>query len=378
MGGFALYDSEGKFLFHLWDERFCEHFKDEEDWYGFSEQQRKLKELLPHGRDQSYSSLLEYCVANNMITMTEDEIQSLGHTDLLAKTITILQILYFITNCIARGIDGLAITELEFFTLGFAALNLVSYSFWWHKPSGVRFPVRVMERPRPISPEQFSVGQNQEDDSNSSLLGEAPPASSSRAPGIVRAFSDRIRDDYGGDWHTYNLGGRALMLIFVLPLVGVWTLMCHAVSADSLDIRPQPERGNVFSAGTTTIRRPLALALAYSTAVILGAFHCIPIVLNHHHLLNHTIDDRLWSVFALLTAGLPLGLGIAHFFEMFDWEKQTGFVGYLTLLAVFLCGLSYSIARIALMVLAVKQLTNLPSSALQQVEWTKLIPHFGV
>ncbi|KAJ8080732.1 hypothetical protein PM082_017566 [Marasmius tenuissimus] len=375
MGGFALCDTEGKFLFHLWDERYCEHFKDEEDWDGFSKQQRKLKELLPYGRDQSYSSLLEYCVANNMITMTEEEIQSLGHTDLLAKTITISQILYFITNCIARGINGLTITELEFFTLGFAALNLVS--FWWHKPSGVRFPVRVTDRPKSSSPEQLSVGQNQDDDSDSSLLGAAPHAAS-MPPGIFRAFSDRIRDDHCDEWHTYDLGGRALVSILVLPLVGVWTLMCHAVSADSLDIRPQPERGNIFSAGTTTIRRPLALTLTYSTAVILGAFHCIPIMLNYHDLSNHTIDQRLWTVFALLITGLPLGLGIAHFFEFFDWEKMAGFVGYSTLLAVFLCGLSYSIARIALMVLAVKQLTDLPPSALQQVEWTKLIPHFGV
>ncbi|KAL0056549.1 hypothetical protein AAF712_016846, partial [Marasmius tenuissimus] len=135
MGGFALYDFEGNFLFHLWDARFCEHFKDEKRWDGFSKQQRKLEELLPYGLDQPYESLLEYCAANKMINMTEGEIQSLGHTDLLAKIVVIFQTLHFITTCITRKVHELPTTKLEFITLGFAALNLMSYLMWWNKPS---------------------------------------------------------------------------------------------------------------------------------------------------------------------------------------------------------------------------------------------------
>ncbi|KAJ8080733.1 hypothetical protein PM082_017567 [Marasmius tenuissimus] len=71
-------------------------------------QLRKLEELHPHGHGD-YKSSFEFCVANGLVIMTGKEIESLGHTDLLAKTIAIFQTLYFITNCIARGVKGLAI-----------------------------------------------------------------------------------------------------------------------------------------------------------------------------------------------------------------------------------------------------------------------------
>ncbi|KAK1218907.1 hypothetical protein PQX77_018391 [Marasmius sp. AFHP31] len=377
MGGFALYDSEGKFLFHLWDERFCEHHKDEEGWDGFSKQQRKLEELDPHNHDQ-YKSLLEYCVATKLITMTEEEIQGLGHTDLLAKTITIIQTLQFITNCVARGVSGLAITELEFYALGFAALNLVSYSFWWHKPSGVGFPVRIMDRSKFVSLEQSSVAQDNDEESDLALLGTDTPAMSSegRASGILSAFSDRIRDDFVDDWDDCKLGEKMLAIPWI-PVAVVYTLVLHALIADSDRVGCQPERGNIFSAGlANNSKYPLPFTLMTFTAVMLGVFHCIPIMLNYRDFPDHTIDHHLWTTFALAITGLPLGLWIMEIYED-QWRAhaETAFLSMLVLVSTVLL---YPIARIALIVLAVKQLTDLPPSALQQVEWTTLIPHFGV
>ncbi|KAK1222557.1 hypothetical protein PQX77_014595 [Marasmius sp. AFHP31] len=359
MGGFALYDSEGKFLFHLWDERFCEHHKDEEGWDGFSKQQRKLEELHPHNHDQ-YKSLLEYCVATKMMSMTEDEIESLGHTDLLAKTITILQTLQFIINCIARGVNGLAITELEFLTLGFAALNLVSYSFWWHKPSGVRFPVRIMDRLKFISLEQPSVAEDKDEESDPALLGTDTPAMSSerRAPGILGAFSDRIRDDYFDGWDDYNLGGK-MLLILLVPLVAVSYTIGYAFGADSTGRRPQPERGNIFSAGIVENEGLLPSTLVFSTAVLLGVFHCIPIMLNFRDFPGHTKDHHLWTVFALLITFLPPGIAIL--FSILDWNQAKLVIPvWIIETPAMLAVLLYPIARMALMVLAAKQLTDLP------------------
>ncbi|KAK1225877.1 hypothetical protein PQX77_011169 [Marasmius sp. AFHP31] len=378
MGGFALYDSEGKFLFHLWDERFCEHHKDQEGWDGFSKQQRKLEELDPHGHDR-YKSLLEYCVATKLITMTEEEIQGLGHTDLLAKTITIIQTLQFITNCVARGVSGLAITELEFYALGFAALNLVSYSFWWHKPSGVGFPVRIMDRSKFVSLERSSVAQDNDEESDSALLGTDTPYMSSegRAPGILSTFSDRIRDDYLDDWDDRNLGVKMLLLILVVPLGVAMRAAVYAINADSDDNKPQPERGNIFSAGIAdNSKYPLPFTLMSLTAVMLGVFHCIPIMLNYRDFPGHTKDHHLWTAFALAITGLPLGLWIVEIYE--DQWRAYADPTLLSRLVIVSTVLLYPMARIALIVLAVKQLTDLPPSALQQVEWTTLIPHFGV
>ncbi|KAJ8080735.1 hypothetical protein PM082_017569 [Marasmius tenuissimus] len=282
MGGFALYDSDGNFLFHLWDQRFCKRSKGVQDSH--DTQLRKLEELHPHGRGK-YKSPLEYCAANGLIIMTETEIENLGHTDLLAKIIAIFQTLYSITSCIARGVKGLAITELEFFTLGFAALNLVTYLFWWHKPSRVWFPVRIMARHNPLS-QQSSGPQDQNEEANSRLLGTETPAMSpeARAPGILSAFWDRIWDPYGDgrDWDDWSLH-KHTMWILLLPLKATGQTFNYSgsLSGDDADTRPQPEHGNIFSAGKSEVLvgdgSLIAVPLLF-TAVILGVSHCIPIM----------------------------------------------------------------------------------------------------
>ncbi|KAL0066131.1 hypothetical protein AAF712_006755 [Marasmius tenuissimus] len=269
MGGFALYDSEGKFLFHLWDERFCEHFKDEEDWDGFSKQQRKLKELLPYGRDQSYSSLLEYCVANNMITMTEEEIQSLGHTDLLAKTITIFQTLYFITNCIARGLNGIGATELEAHPRFCVPqpgelLVLVAQTLG----SSVSCP-RPGKNWDPLLPTVLRFSRSGRGTKLQAAWNwHSRHAVRGKGPGILSAFSNRIRDDYGDDkeWDTLSLRDRMLRILLLLlracsllgsqiaflllPNLIVTELLPTAVTmaVETRAFPPQPERGTCSQA----------------------------------------------------------------------------------------------------------------------------------
>ncbi|KAK1225875.1 hypothetical protein PQX77_011167 [Marasmius sp. AFHP31] len=371
-GGFALYDSEGNFLFHLWDQQFCDHEQGGPD--GYNTQLLKLEELHAYG-DRQYESPLEYCVANKLIIMTEDEIKNLGHTDLIAKTITIIQTLYFISSCIARGASRLAITELEFFTVGFAALNLVSYAFWWHKPSRVRFPVRIMARVGTPSPRLSLDSEDEDEEPKSRLLGTVTPAMLSEA-GMLSAFSNRIKHDYGSS-DTGSLRSRILWILW-LPLRAAGRTLDYATGSSR-----HPERGNIFFTGKSKVSDKLTFYLMVFAAVILGIFHCIPIMLNYHDVPGHTQDHRLWTVFALLTTVLPLGLPILFMVEM-GLDKLPDNRAIELIKRWIMAGVLYSIlalyvaARIALMVLAAKQLTDLPPSALRQVEWTTLIPHFGV
>ncbi|KAF8659461.1 hypothetical protein AX16_001828 [Volvariella volvacea WC 439] len=48
---------------------------------------------------------------------------------------------WFVVQCIARHIEGLALTELELVTLAFAALNAMTYILWWDKPLNVEYPI---------------------------------------------------------------------------------------------------------------------------------------------------------------------------------------------------------------------------------------------
>ena len=75
--------------------------------------------------------------------LTTAEILDKGRGDFLSKAIAILQSIWFIVQCIARGVEGLALTELELVTLALASLTGLMYYFWWDKPLGVMEPIRV-------------------------------------------------------------------------------------------------------------------------------------------------------------------------------------------------------------------------------------------
>jgi hypothetical protein len=78
---------------------------------------------------------------------TEEEIQDKSKSDWLAKTVVIIQTLWFITQCIARTIQGLPTTELEILTLAYATLSFGIYVAWWNKPRNVDCPTRVFQKP---------------------------------------------------------------------------------------------------------------------------------------------------------------------------------------------------------------------------------------
>jgi hypothetical protein len=74
-------------------------------------------------------------------TMGPEEIQNQSKSDALSKTIVLVQTTWFTFQCIARAVQGLALTELENVTLAYTALNGVMCFFWWQKPLDVQCPV---------------------------------------------------------------------------------------------------------------------------------------------------------------------------------------------------------------------------------------------
>jgi hypothetical protein len=82
--------------------------------------------------------------------VTEEEIQDHSKADGLAKIIVVGQTTWFIMQCIARGVQGLVLTQLELVTLAFAFLNAFMYFLWWNKPMDVEcsVPVYLLEVPK--------------------------------------------------------------------------------------------------------------------------------------------------------------------------------------------------------------------------------------
>ena len=78
--------------------------------------------------------------------ITAAAIEDRSKGDALSKIIAILQTTWFIVQCVARGQQRLALTELELVTLALASLNAVTFAIWWHKPLGVQDPVKIYFR----------------------------------------------------------------------------------------------------------------------------------------------------------------------------------------------------------------------------------------
>ena len=107
------------------------------------------KSKIPNGQvltPDLYKELTSGNTSFKLPKITEAEISDKSKGDFLSKLIAILQTTWFILQCIARGHQQLALTELELVTLSLASLNAITYVFWWHKPLGVQDPVRVYYR----------------------------------------------------------------------------------------------------------------------------------------------------------------------------------------------------------------------------------------
>ena len=80
---------------------------------------------------------LHYLVTRGYVQysgITETGIRSKGKQDTFQKILTLLQLGWFLVQCIGRAIQHLPITTLELATCGLVLCTLASYYQWFHKP----------------------------------------------------------------------------------------------------------------------------------------------------------------------------------------------------------------------------------------------------
>ena len=78
-------------------------------------------------------------------TISEEEIKDKSKGDGLAKTIAVVQLLWFSIQLIGRLIKGWAATELEVLTFATSIMTVVIYFFWWNKPLDIHCQT-ILER----------------------------------------------------------------------------------------------------------------------------------------------------------------------------------------------------------------------------------------
>lgn len=72
---------------------------------------------------------------------TQAELMDRSKGDWISKSITSIQIIWFVCQLIGRAVQKLPVTTLELFTCAIVACTLVTYAAWWNKPLDVQRPV---------------------------------------------------------------------------------------------------------------------------------------------------------------------------------------------------------------------------------------------
>lgn len=272
-----------------------------------------------------------YYIPEGAVIPTENEIKDRGKSDLLAKVIVLVQTSWFVTQCIARGIKHLQITELEIVTLAYIMMNFVTYMFWWRKPRNVGYPIRVyMEsgsRERPY--EDLPTGKL-----TVMLKKIIPNLAGGEDIAQLNGAHDLPRPWSGQHEHT-----KDDLLVIIISGLG-------------------PAIAGIGFGATHFIAWPYEFP-SYSELI-------------------------LWRISCITMAAVP---GIA-ILAIFVWMAATRYerVGpvlksfilsgiVILVFASLLGGWLYYFARMATIIVAFTTLRSLPSDAFKVVDWTTFIPH---
>ncbi|KAI9450281.1 hypothetical protein F5148DRAFT_1337196 [Russula earlei] len=246
------------------------------------------------------------------MVITKEEIDDKSKADAISKGLVVLQTSWFLIQCIARGVQGLAVTELELVTVAFATLNFVMYFLWRHKPLNVQRGVRMTFRHPFIMDNQMGQDLSLVDTSNDPF--------------------DRV---------LYKL----LLLIF-------------GGHDEHNDVKRVP---TFYPDKWVTSRRRFAVFIVIAVVLAFGGIHCV----GWSFTFPSHAERILWRVASVLIIVIPI----------YSLMVQFGFDEPFTdrLMIALMCNLI--LARLVLLVLPLLSLRSLPPLAYHVVHWTSSIPH---
>lgn len=263
------------------------------------------------------SAVVRLVREGRLVPPTAAELSNESKGDALSKGIAILQTLWFVMQCIARRIEHMPITRLELLTLSYTIVTVAMYITFWAKPLNVACAIRVTEE-----------------------------AQADRAEDYI-SFWHPIATFTSGDMDNYvDLSRSTRVPTF-------WA--------------GRPTNEDSLRASTLTLPATAGLLiLEYSFSGYAGyAFH-------------HQLEQTIWfgaNIAIVCVGGAIVALSfiaplIGKLFS--NSEKMsiriTG-ISYVPLFIMYVCG------RLSLHVLSYAELTSLPLSAYQTIQWTTFIPH---
>lgn len=215
-------------------------FAHDPDWdsttpYKLYADERKV--LLPDG--------ISWCFSHNpdfIPDLSEQSIRDKSKADGIAKTLLLMQAVWFCATCISRLVQKLPLSLLEVSTLAHALCTLVTYLLWWKKPFNIAEPTFLLDNP-------FKIGMKPGRHYWSSHLEMVPAARVAREATLLpKLFTIFVCAIYGMPhaiaWNSVfptdierNLW-RAAALIVCLWGVGIMVVFYAAVALDEIFKRP--------------------------------------------------------------------------------------------------------------------------------------------
>jgi hypothetical protein len=279
---------------------------------GFVDGQRILSlqdiEVLV-GRDE-----IEYPIAS------QDEIKDRSKGDAVTKALVVFQTTWFLLQCVARGSQGLALTELELATAAFALLNAITFAIWWDKPLNVQCPIKVR---------RIRAPQEEEEEG---------------------AITPRT------DWPTDSFWRKAFRAVQGVGKSFVAMMDMHT-SRDHDAFFVVGERWDDM--GQTSVLGAIFMALVFGGIHLIAWSFAFP---------SH-IERLLWRISSLAITAVPLAFTLTGLIYAAYFDNSLPWSTHLPLL------LLYVFSRVDLLVLSLTTLRSLPPSALQTVKWTTFLPH---
>ena len=311
---------------------------------------RPIRVLLPH-------QLKSYSLTGNgdFPRISKADVEDKSKGDAISKGLIILQTGWFVTQCIARGVQGLPITELELVTVAFATLNFVIYILWWDKPLNVQRGVRVYEK-------RTTEGliDDGEVETTIGFWGAIRDALSGLPAAIARG-------PFSSHSSTMPLDHRIISWVFLMPYLII-------VGAD--DMEPEVYEGRVATFYPTEWDSASEYSSTFTVVAIglaFGGIHCI----GWSFTFPSSTQQIFWRAASLSITGVPTALSLLLcIYRVFNVPIRI----YHDMDKLMLHAISYSLilyvpARLALLVLPFICLRLLPPAAYHVVNWTIFIPH---
>ncbi|KAK0432795.1 hypothetical protein EV421DRAFT_2089179 [Armillaria borealis] len=302
-------------------------------------------------------------------SVTKDELMDKSQGDALSKSISLLQTTWFVVQYFSRIILSLPTTPLETATLAFALLNFCNYILWWHKPLDVQYPLNAPIIDESESPFTDSIIPSLRFPRFEAESLVQLPTSTVLEP--ENAVTSVAESEFNPSGYTDTASGNRPSSPLPSLCGRVWRWY-RGILGRILQIVGSEITNKTLPmlwAGQLTLSQTrYSACFGACFGALFGGIHCIG--WSSSGFFDSSLEHLLWKISSVLVAIVPVILA----FEVLTFHKLRWIILFMRLsnpifIFVYIC------ARVYLLVDMFLSLRSLPPAMLEEIDWTRYIPH---